>query len=738
MPRTPPPRRKHAALLAALLAVAGAGVPAGCGRDRVDRGPVRLNEGLLSSRVLGDYRRLSSAGLDLAGRTAAATRLLEDGGQDALRVLAWAVEPARTPAVNQAVLQAIAARPPGRPPPEAMREPLMRRLGDVAPPLLDDLGRALARYERGRVANELMRLAERADTPQPLRNRAIAVLGERRTRPVAELLVALTDARRPGDVRSAAFASLATLSGIDAYGEDPRAWTTWWRDNRKLDAEAWARSLFRNVERREAVAGVNTDQLVDRLVTLNATLYRVAGEADKPRVLTDLLGDELGPLAELGLTLAEQRLSAGEGFDEPLRRALRANLDAVRPDTRRRAAALLRDLGDGPAADLLAARLAAGGEAVTAVLRADLRLLTRQPRVQAVEAAYELLDDPALGPEAAAVLAATAEAGLLGDAQRLRVLRRVRRLLGPADEGPLDPPPAVVTLLGRLGGDRDFARIGAWIDHPDPVVKRAAAQAWADADRPLLPLAQRADDPVIRPVAITATSRRGRDAPALLALAARPPADPAERVAWERALVAAAGRTDPDAVAGVASTLERAGAAPALREAVLTAALDRRPGGTGPIARAALLLARGELRLADGRPRLAVPDFEALVPAATPGGAPGGPAELAPAEVLSDDQRERATRGFVKAALLSDQLDRAFGVARALFTAPGGVLVQPAAGDPLVDLLLDVADEQARAGRRSRARRVLNELRLLLGPAMKPGVSARIAAVEDLLDPGSP
>ena len=352
-----------------------------------------LNEGLLSQRVLGLYRRLSSAGLDLAGRAAAAAALMDENSQDSLRVLRWALEPTRPPEVNQAVLQAVAARPPGVAPPPELRRPLQRRLGDVPAPLLDDLGRALARYDRGRVEGDLLRLAERTETPQPLRNRAIAVLGERRTKAVAELLIRLSDPRRPGDVRSAAFASLATLSGIDSYGEDTRAWSAWWEQAKEFDADAWARSLFRNVERREAVAGVNTDQLVDRLLTLNTTLYRLAGAADKPRVLTDLLRDELEPLSDLGLTLAEQRLSAGEGFDEPLRAALRDNLDAVPPDTRRRAAALLRDLSDGPAADRVVAKLAAGNEHVTGVLRADLRLLARQPRVGAVEPAYGLLGD---------------------------------------------------------------------------------------------------------------------------------------------------------------------------------------------------------------------------------------------------------------------------------------------------------------------------------------------------------
>ena len=181
------------------------------------------------------------------------------------------------------------------------------------------------------------------------------------------------------------------------------------------------------------------------------------------------------------------------------------------------------------------------------------------------------------------------------------------------------------------------------------------------------------------------------------------------------------------------ATLQRVSAPASLREAVLTAALDRTNGGSDPIAQAALLLARGELRLADARPRLAVPDFEALVAALVPA-AGGDPARLSPTDVLSDAQRERATRGFIRAALLSDQLDRAFGVARGLFSGPGGVLVQPAAGDPLIDLFLGVAADQAAAGRKSRTRRVLDELRLLLGPAMKPEVSARIRAVESTIE----
>ena len=453
---------------------------------------------------------------------------------------------------------------------------------------------------------------------------------------------------------------------------------------------------------------INADQLVDRLRNLNTTLYRLAQPVDKPRVLTDLLGDELLALRGLGIGLSEQRLSAGESFDEPLRRALRGNLTDSTPDLRRRAAVLLRDLSDADAADRVAARLAAGEEHVTEVLRADLMLLTRLPRRAAVPTLLPLLEDPALQNEAAAAVAAAARDNLLDPRQaelvREQVGPRLRGLGGGIQ-------PAFVTLAGRLGGDAEMEVVGDLLDHPDPAVRRAAAQAWADSDRSLAPLAARAGDPIVQPIVITAALERGRNAATFQALIAQPPEGDRARQAWEQALVAMAARVRPDVVGASALTLAERGGQATLREALLTSAINAAPAEP-PVD---LLLQRAETRLDHQRARLAIADFETLQTRDL---------ELDPAQL------ERVHRGLIRGALLTDQIGKAFSRARTLFGSPDGTFVQADADDPLIGVFIDTADEHARAGRKPLARQVLDGLRLLLGDRIRPGVAARIVGVE--------
>lgn len=697
----------------ACACLAGALGLGGCESVRFGNGPVLIEPSQLPPGVQAEYRTLADPAATLADRTGAVEQLLAMGGPDALDVLAWGLEADRQVQVNQAVLQGLVAAPAEAP--EALVPVLMNRLGNVNPVLVDDLGFALERYEDTKITERLLKQARNDATPEPLRTRSIRMLGHRPTKPVAETLIKLTDTTRQPAVRSAAFGALATLTGISSFGEDRRAWEQWWDEAKSLDAANWEKQLRRNLARRDATQEIDADQLVDRLRDQSTALYRLAQPADKPRVLTDLLGEQLRPLRELGMTLAEQRLSAGEPFDEPLREALRRNLDDTQPEIRQRAAILLRDLDDGPAAVQVALKLVDNQEHVSATLRAYLLLLTRLPRPEAVDPAYALLLDPALQPQAAGVLASAAQAGMLTDGQASRIHKRVRNIL----KANPDPAPQVVTLLGRIDGKDAFRQIAGWVDHPDPAVRRAAAQAWADSDRSLNLLAQRAQDGVIQPIVITAAQQRGADPATLQNLAARPPAQPQVHDAWERALVAMSGRVPCESVLATTLALTGQPETTALRESMMTASLDAQPAGEAPQPGAlALLLERAELRLGDDRPRLAVLDFETL---------------MSFDAQLSSAQRDRVHRGLIRAALQTDQLPKAFGVARKLFAGPNGTFVQPAAGDPIIGLFIASAQAHVDAGRKAQARRLLDELRLLLGPKMKPETALRIRTVEQQL-----
>ncbi len=688
-----------------------AAVLIGCQASRLGDEPLTIDPATLPPDVRGAYTVLSSPGGYLDERSAAVESLLADGSDEANEVVAWAIEESRPRGVNQAVLQGVFASP--IPPDEDLWWPIVGRADTLAPGLEDDFARALSRFDDPKFTQLLVKQAQAIDGNPVERQRVIAALGWRRTKPVAEVLVRLSDSTEPPGVRGAAFAALATLTGRTDLGEDRLAWRQWWDEVRGLDAAGWERQLTQNFVRREAAEEISTDQVVDRLREVYTTFFRLAQDKDKPRVLADMLTESLMPLRELGMTLAEQRVSAGGAFNEPLRAALRDNLTSDAADLRLRAATLLRDLADEPAADLVATRLAEGDENVDAVLRAYLVLIARMPRAQAVEPAQALLADQAMQPQAAAALAEAARAGLLSDNRAARIAKDLRNIL---DQNGPSPAPQLITLLGRVGNDRDFDdRIALGLDHPDTTIRRAAAQAWADSTRSLLPLAERADDPVIQPIVITAAEQRGKDPQALRTLALFPPAAGPTRDAWERAIVAMAQRVDQAQALEAAAALRNPGLAE-LREAVLTAALDNQASDAQPSgAYLALLLERGELRLATDRPRVAVLDFEGLVPHA---------------DRLTAPQLDRLHRGLIRAALLTNQHEKAFGVARKLFEGPNGALIQPASDDPVIDLFIQTAGEQVDQGRRTQAREILDGVRLLLGPTMKPEVALRISNVE--------
>ncbi|MEM1446212.1 MAG: hypothetical protein AAGF84_09170 [Planctomycetota bacterium] len=689
-----------------------------CQTSRLGDNPIDIRVAELPPAVVEPYETLASSSSFLDQRTVAAQALLGMEGDSAQEVLAWALEPQRPGDVNQAVLQAMFAAP-DEPAPD-LWWPLLKRIDSLPPSLTDDFALATSRFSGKPYADQLTRIAEDASRSVVARANAAASLGQRRTKASAQTLLDLTAPDQPPPLRDASFDALGTLSGRDDFGADAAAWSTWWDTARSLNAADWERELRENLVRREANDDITTDQLVDRLRELNTTLYRLARPEDKPRVLTDLLGESLLPLRELGVSLAEQRLASGGAFDEPLRSALREVLVAEPAELRQRAATLLRDLSDAPAADRVAQRLANNQEHVTAVQASYLLLLERMPRASAVDPAQVFLLDSALQSQAAGALASSARAGQLAAGHKRSILRDVRRLL---DANGSNPSPSLVTLTGQVGQDREFERIADWLEHPEPSVRRAAAQAWADSEFPLVFLAERADDPVIQPIAITAARERGQDPQTLRTLALFPPAaGTAAREAWVEALIAMAGRVEADQALAAARTLP-ADVLPGPREAVLTAALDAAPLGEQPnAAYLAMLLDRAEIRLATGRPRLAALDFEGLVPRR---------------DRLAVPQRERLDRGLVTALLQTDQLVKAFGVARRLFEGAQGQLVQPAPDDPVIDLFITAAENHVDAGRKGQARRLLEELRILLGPAMKPGLAVRIGNVEERAQPGA-
>lgn len=669
--------------------------------------------------------RLVDQSLPLSERRAAAMSLLNLDNRESRRVLASALNEGVNPTAWRAVAEAVAIHP--YEPPDDLWEPMANLVLKAEGPIQAALAEALGRYDKEELIQKLFRVAGDQNAAIPMRRGAIAALGHQRTQKVTEFLINLTQINQPDAVQEAAFLALATLTGLDDYGHDRAAWLDWWGSARRWSHERWQERLLANLARRDVERRSQQQAIVDRLIESQRALYRTTASEDRPAVLAYMLGDALPAIRQLGVELSLQRLVDDRAFDEPLRQALRGRISDPEPDIRRRATLLLRDLADAPAADRVADRLARNEEQVVSVLRAYLLMMSRLPRPQAVEAQMQLLEEPTLIGEAAGALAASADAGLLDRKQAGNIVKRLRKLL----ETRPTPPAQVATLLGKVGDEEDWARIAQWIDSPDPSLKRAAAAAWAESSRSLQILADRMSDPIIEPIVIAAAIRQGDDPWTLRALAQHRPTQPQSAEAWEQALVAMARRVQPPVALETVQRLEVQGQSMGLLDRMLSAALS---GGDGTAADAEapgdlapLRLKRAEIRLAAGNPAAALEDYNVVY---------RNQQNAAPPRRLSPEARARMNRGRVQAYLQVGQPDEAFSVARELIPADQGAHVST--DDPIVDQFVEAARHYAQAGQGRQARQVIERLRGLLGPMVKPEVAQRIALVEAEINSRAP
>lgn len=677
--------------------------------------------------------------LDLISRRDAVRQLLASGQPEARAQLIRELDTTTDPAVQQAIAQALAGWEPA--PPTEFRQPLanlLPRADDEMPGLLNDIAAALGRYEDENLTKRLMDVAQDRKQPLSYRRGATLTLGYYRQQPVAKVLIDLTEARQPATLRQAAFDALTVLSGLEAYGADADAWARWWEANRKISREQFLARLVENFARYNARNTSRDQQYQTRLLEVQRQLYRTAQGEERARVLAQMLSDELSATRQLGMDLMLQRLIDNEPTSAGLRAALVARLDDPMPVLRQRAALLLREMRDAEAADIVARRLAEGSEPIASVREAYLLMMARLPRAEAVEPALAMLEDPELEPEAAAMLAAAADAELLTPAQKERAATIVRSRLNVEQL----PAAQVVALLGRVGNDQDFRRIEGWLDAPDAAVKQAAAQVWAASDKPLAPLAQRADDPVIRDIVIEAATRRGNDPQTLFALIENKPAQDQVVAAWRRALVAMARRVPARSAIDADRRLSEISEPPATREPFLSAALERfdnggsLPDGNDPVAPAVvpagtpsakndlveLLLSRGDVRLTTD-PAASLNDYARIDATRHP---------------LSPAQREHYDHGLLRARLATGNMAGAFELARKIIGNNPAPRVDTSKADMIVGWLLDAAQRAAATGRPELARSVTSQVRALFSTALGPATARRLSDLEATLPAQQP
>ncbi len=223
----------------------------------------------------------------------------------------------------------------------------------------------------------------------------------------------------------------------------------------------------------EARLNAATKLLADsqaRLITALRRLHLATPPAQRSDLLVELLKDDAPDIRDLGFELVQRELSADAAVGADVGRAAIELLASPSPQTRGRAAALVRQLAPETAADPLVAALSR--ETDPTVAESLLLAIQRYPsedRIGPVLAWVER-DGPAR-PRAFETLWELTRAGYLRDD-----LLRQRSLLAARSLPVSARTPASIYLLDFLGDDNDARDIAQSLNMGPVPVRQAAAQ----------------------------------------------------------------------------------------------------------------------------------------------------------------------------------------------------------------------------------------------------------------------
>jgi len=628
------------------------------------------------------------------------------------------------------------------PPSPLFTEPLLKLLERADEPRHLAAATALGRYKDAGITAHLIAIAQNPVAKIGFRCGAIMTLGYHQEQHVAAILISLLDETQPTPIRKTAREALSRLTGIGDYND--AQWRGWWSQHKSLSNIQWHRAVHQSLVDQNARLAIKKQHLQDRFIDLQRQLYRAIPKDDRPKMLIQMLEDPLLPTRLLAIDLCIQRLIDNQPIDGPLRQALIARLDDPSPIHRRRAALLLRDLADHSAADVMAMQLASGHETDTQVIGAYLVMMAKLPRAEVVPNALRWLADPALRNGAAGMLAAAADKGMLTPPQTNQAAKQARLWLQDDDA----PEAKMIELLGRVGDDKDWQRIAAWIGSDNDAIKRTAAQMWADSHRPLAILLRHAGDPVIQQLVIAAARRRGSRPETLETLIAYKPETDQVVEAWRSAVVAVAGRVPGTVALEAQRRLAEQGEPLEFQEQALSAAIARlspnleshlvidwNPPPTEHQDHATrgaqtqlntkvlvdLLLTRAEVRLLNGDPVQARTDYMNLDP---------------PSRSMSDNkQLSRYQLGMLRVMLASGEIEEAFEwVNRFASISPR---IDLKIKNQAIELFLVSAQRSVLGERTEHAKSVLSRLRLWLGTPLPEHLEKRIAELEQSLETDS-
>jgi HEAT repeat protein len=511
----------------------------------------------------------------------AASLLLARNSPPAVAILREMLAARDNPGAQIAVAEAIAASPTEH---REFVEPLLAVLRNGEPSVRAPAARALVRYRNFGVVEKLIALAKDVSVEGPIRAEVIAALASAPDKRTVEALVGLLEDPAPV-VRSATAESLARLTNIRAFGDDPEQWKQWWQANKDKDRSAWLADLADSLARAKAALEADNIRLRERLARTVSDLYDATPDAQREAMLMDFLKDALGDVRLAGLRLVDRRIASNEPILPEVRSEVRSMLADGEGRVRQEAAILVASLADEEALKALLDRLVI--EDSPQVREALLKALGQLRQAEALPAVLEEIGSRYENVSAAAAAALTRIAAKvpLDEAQRKwameAIVLRYKAIAAPTADG-TSLREALLSAMGVVGDESFMPVLQEALKDPSAKVRLAATTSLAKVGKstaaPALAALTADSDRGVRQAAIAALGTVGgkEHLPTILNLTH--PAVESDAVvrqqAWDVVLAMLAG-ADEETMFSVADSLAARDDALAERIKVLQMLVDR-------------------------------------------------------------------------------------------------------------------------------------------------------------------
>lgn len=288
-------------------------------------------------------------------RDEAARRIADRPSPQSKQALLGALQSPQNVGAQIAVARALADQQ--NPDPDFI-SPLFAAIGSNRT-LTEDAAAALSNYKsRPEVQQRLIDISGRRAPPEWIRYAAIKALGAFPEKRAAESLMRLLrNPEESANIRNRAADALASISGINDYGQDLALWEQWWaqasrRDDTSFRDEIMNRKASQH-DRDEARIGRLTEQLQAAL----AEQYQAAAAEQKEPLLLRFLRSDEPAERIVGVDQASRDFLGTRPVPASVREQIRSMIGDSNNAVRKAVAVALKTLNDAPSLDAMLQQL---------------------------------------------------------------------------------------------------------------------------------------------------------------------------------------------------------------------------------------------------------------------------------------------------------------------------------------------------------------------------------------------